>query len=163
VAEDAVVVREPELVPSREIAVGVDGSGTEASAICFAFEEAALRKARLHVIHAWSHPSSDGPGEMCPLVYDPAIVGDEEERAVENLLVRWRAEFPEVEVCCEAVHDRPTRALAGISARSELLVVGTRGRGGFPGLLLGSVSHAMLHSAHCPVAVVPSGSRRERP
>jgi nucleotide-binding universal stress UspA family protein len=156
-----VVVREAEHVPWHEVTVGVDGGETEGPAIRFAFEEAAARKARLHAIHVWSHPGSAGPGDMEPLVYDPAVVGDEQGRALDESLAAWRAEFPDVEVCGEAVHGRPARILAGASARSDLLVVGSRGRGGFPGLLLGSVSHAVLHSAHCPVAVVRSESRRE--
>lgn len=98
---------------------------------------------------------------MRPLVHDPVIVADEERRALSESLVAWREEFPDVEVSGEVVRGRPARILAGASARSDLLVVGTRGRGGFPGLRLGSVSHAMLHTAHCPVAVVPSGSRQE--
>lgn len=156
-----VVVREAEHATWHEVTVGVDDGETEGPAIRFAFEEAAVRKARLHAIHAWSHPGSGGPGDMQPLVYDPAVVDDEKGRALGESMAAWRAEFPDVEVCCEAVHGRPARILAGASARSDLLVVGSRGRGGFPGLLLGSVSHAVLHSAHCPVAVVRSESRQE--
>lgn len=92
---------------------------------------------------------------MRPLVYDRAVVGEEERRVLDHALVALREEFPYVEVCCEAVRGRPARILAGASARADLLVVGTRGRGGFAGLLLGSVSHALLYTAHCPVAVVP--------
>jgi nucleotide-binding universal stress UspA family protein len=157
----AVVVREVEDVSWHEITLGVDGSETEGPAIHFAFEEAALRKARLHAIHAWPYPGSAGPGDMRPLVYDSAVVGEEKGRELGEFLADWRAEFPDVEVCGEAVHGRPARILAGASARSDLLVVGSRGRGGFPGLLLGSVSHAVLYSANCPVAVVRSVSRQE--
>ncbi|GLY75547.1 universal stress protein [Actinoallomurus iriomotensis] len=157
----AVVVREAEHVPWHEVTVGMDRGETEGPAIRFAFEEAAMRKARLHAIHVWSHPGSAGPGDMEPLVYDPAVVGDEQGRALDESLAAWRAEFPDVEVCGEALHGRPARILAGASARSDLLVVGSRGRGGFPGLLLGSVGHAVLHSAHCPVAVVRPVSRQE--
>lgn len=52
------------------------------------------------------------------------------------------------------MRDRPSRALVEQSMRAQLVVVGTRGRGGVVGLLLGSISHAVLQRAHCPVAVV---------
>ncbi|GAB3979469.1 universal stress protein [Actinoallomurus acanthiterrae] len=151
-----VVVRDLEPAVRREVAVGVDGSAVSEPAIGFAFEEAALRRARLRAVHVWSHPGSRGPGDMQPLVYDPQIVAEEELRMVEKSLATWQEKFPEVEVVSEIEHGRPVRILAGASARADLLVVGTRGRGGFAGLLLGSVSHALLHHAHCPLAVVPS-------
>jgi nucleotide-binding universal stress UspA family protein len=153
----AAVVRglEPEL--RREVAVGVDTvTAGEEPSIGFAFEEAALRGARLRVVHAWSHPASAGLGDMQPLVYDPQVVAGEELRRLEESLVAWRDKFPAVDVASEVVHGRPARVLAGVSAQADLLVVGTRGRGGFAGLLLGSVSHALLHRAHCPLAVVPT-------
>jgi nucleotide-binding universal stress UspA family protein len=149
----AVVVREPERAERGEVAVGVDGSNANQPAVRFALEEAALRKARLRIVHAWSRGSSSGPDAVQPQDHDPVIFADEE----------WRSEFPEVEVLFELVRGRPARILAGASARSDLLVVGTRGRGGFPGLRLGSVSRATLNTAYCPVAVVPFVSRQERP
>ncbi|WP_329260905.1 universal stress protein [Actinoallomurus sp. NBC_01490] len=157
----AVVVREAQHVPWHEVTVGIDGGQTERQAVRFAFEEAAARKARLRALHAWPHPGSEGPGDMQPLVYDPALISDEKSRALGEFLMPWRAEFPDVEVCWEAVHGRAVRILAGASARCDLLVVGSRGRGGFPGLQLGSVSHAVLYSTHCPVAVVRSLSPQE--
>jgi nucleotide-binding universal stress UspA family protein len=152
----AVVVRDLESAVRREVAVGVDGSEVAEAAVEFAFEEASLRKARLRVVHVWSHPASDGPGTMQPLVYDPQIVAEEESREVVESLAAWRDKYPDVEVVSEIVQGSPVRILGGVSARADLLVVGTRGRGGFTSLLLGSVSHALLHYAHCPVAVVPS-------
>jgi nucleotide-binding universal stress UspA family protein len=157
-----VVVREPEPVASHEITVGVDATEAAGPALRFAFEEAAVRKARLCAVHTWAHPSSIGPSDMRPLIYDPIIVTDQERQQLGESLATWREEFPDVEVRCEVVHGRPVRILAGASTRSDLLVVGTRGRGGFPGLRLGSVSHAMLHCAHCPVAVVPPMFQQEK-
>ncbi|WP_345442778.1 universal stress protein [Actinoallomurus vinaceus] len=151
-----VVVRGLEPAVRREVAVGVDTVAAGEPAIGFAFEEAALRGARLRVVHVWSHPASAGPGDMQPLVYDPQIVAGEELRRLEESLVAWREKFPAVDAVSEVVHGRPARVLAGASAQADLLVVGTRGRGGFTGLLLGSVSHALLHRAHCPLAVVPN-------
>ncbi|WP_433190123.1 universal stress protein [Actinoallomurus sp. CA-150999] len=150
----AVVVRDLEPAERREIAVGVDASPVSEPAIAFAFEEAALRRARLRAVHVWSHPAPRGPGVMQPLVYDPQIVAEEKLRLVQQSLATWRDKFPDVEVVFDIEHGRPVRILADASAHADLLVVGSRGRGGFTGLLLGSVSHALLHHAHCPLAVV---------
>ena len=150
----AVIVRSRE--PTRsQVALGLDRADTQEPAIRFAFEEAALRRARLHVMHVWSHPSH-GPGAVQPLVYDPQVVTQEERRILDESLAVWCEKFPEVDVVSEVEHGRPVPILAGVSAGADILVVGTRGRGGFAGLLLGSVSHALLHHAHCPVAVIPS-------
>ncbi|MGI8332615.1 universal stress protein [Actinomadura scrupuli] len=148
-----VVVRHVEPAVRREVVVGVDGSRAGEPALGFAFEEAAMRKARLRAVHVWSSPASSWPGRQKPLVYDPQDFAEKEFAAS---LAAWREKFPDVEVVSEVVHGRPVRILAGSSARADLLVVGTRGRGGFTGLLLGSVSQALLHHAHCPMAVVPS-------
>lgn len=158
----AVVVRSREPA-RRQVALGLDRADTQEPAIRFAFEEAALRRARLRVIHVWSHPASRGPGAMQPLVYDPQVVTEEERRVLGESLAVWCEKFPEVDVVSEVEHGRPVPILAGVSARADLLVVGTRGRGGFAGLLLGSVSHSLLHHAHCPVAVVPSRTASGQP
>jgi nucleotide-binding universal stress UspA family protein len=150
-----VVVRHRDPVVRQEILVGVDGSETGDAALAFAFEEAALRRVRLRAIHVWSEPGGAGPGEMMPLVYDPEIVTDEQNRRLDGSIAAWREKYPDVEVVPEVVHGRPVRILGGASARADLLVVGTRGRGGFAGLVLGSVSHGLLHHAQCPLAVVP--------
>jgi nucleotide-binding universal stress UspA family protein len=151
----AVVVRHVEPVIRQEIAVGVDGPPAGDATLAFAFEEAALRGARLRAVHVWSDPGT-GLGGMTPLVYDPEQVAEEQTHRLNEVLGPWRDKYPEVQVVTEVVHGRPVRILAGVSARADLLVVGTRGLGGFTGLMLGSVSHGLLHHAHCPLAVVPS-------
>jgi nucleotide-binding universal stress UspA family protein len=152
----ALLVRHVEPVPRREIAVGVDGPPIGEPALAFAFEEAALRGARLRAVHVWSDPGTTGIGGSTPLVYDPEQVTAEHTHSLKDALATWREKYPEVDVVTEIVHGRPVRILSGVSARADLLVVGTRGRGGFAGLVLGSVSHGLLHHAHCPLAVVPS-------
>lgn len=152
----AVVVRHVEPVRRQEVAVGVDGPPSGEPALAFAFEEASLRGDRLRAVHVWSDPATTGPRGMTPLVYDPVIVSREHTRRLNEELGPWRQKYPDVEVVTEVVHGRAVRVLAGVSARADLLVVGTRGRGGFAGLVLGSVSHGLLHHAHCPLAVVPS-------
>jgi nucleotide-binding universal stress UspA family protein len=151
----AVVVRHVEPVLRQEIAVGVDGPPAGDSTLAFAFEEAAMRGARLRAVHVWSDPGT-GLGGMTPLVYDPEQIAGEQTHRLNDVLTPWRDKYPEVQVVVEVVHGRPVRILAGVSARADLLVVGTRGLGGFTGLMLGSVSHGLLHHAHCPLAVVPS-------
>jgi nucleotide-binding universal stress UspA family protein len=151
----AVIVRGAGTSGHGEIAVGVDGSPAGADAIGFAFEEAAVRGVRLRALLAWTHPVSAGPGDMLPLVYDREILAADERRLLAESLAGWRAKYPDVEVVAEAVRGRAARVLAEASAHADLLVVGSRGRGGFTGLLLGSVGQAMLLRAHCPVAIVP--------
>ncbi|WP_141576803.1 universal stress protein [Actinomadura sp. WMMA1423] len=149
-----VVTRAPSADARGDVVVGVDGSPAGAGAIGFAFEEAALRGARLRAVAAWSHPVPSGRGDMQPLVYDHALVAAEEERVLSESLAGWWAKYPDVDLVSEAVHGGAARVLAGASVNAGLLVVGSRGHGGFAGLLLGSVGHAMLLRAHCPVAIV---------
>jgi nucleotide-binding universal stress UspA family protein len=152
----AVVVRHVEPVMRQEIAVGVDGPSPDEPALAFAFEEAGLRRARLRAVHVWSDPGTTGFGAMTPLVYNPESVAEERTRRLNETLAPWREKHPDVQVVTEVVHGRPVRILAGVSARADLLIVGTRGLGGFKGLVLGSVSHGLLHHAHCPLVVIPS-------
>jgi nucleotide-binding universal stress UspA family protein len=152
----AVLVRHIEPVARREIAVGVDGPPVGEAALAFAFEEAAMRASRLRAVHVWSDPGTTELGHSTPLVYNPEQVAEEQTHRLNDVLAPWRDKYPDVEVLTEVVHGRPVRILAGVSARADLLVVGTRGRGGFAGLVLGSVSHGLLHHAHCPLAVVPT-------
>jgi nucleotide-binding universal stress UspA family protein len=155
----AVVVRHTEPVLREEIAVGLDGPSPDEPALAFAFEEAALRKSLLRAVHVWSDPGTSGFGALTPLLYDPESVAEDYSRRLNETLAVWREKYPEVQAVSDVVHGRPVRILAGVSARADLLVVGSRGRGGFAGLVLGSVSHGLLHHSHCPVAVVPSGDR----
>ena len=141
--------------PRRPILVGVDGSPANDAAVGFAFEEAALWRVPLVALHAWTRPVPAGPGDMLPLVYDQAEVAAEETRLTAEALAGWREKYPDVVVRREVRHG-PTRVtLIDATRDAQLVVVGTRGHGGFLGLLLGSVSQAVLHHAACPVAVVP--------
>jgi nucleotide-binding universal stress UspA family protein len=140
--------------PTGPVLVGVDGSGHSDLAVEFAFEEASFRGAPLRAIHAWRHPVAAEPGDMLPLVYDVDEVEGEEARVLAEALAGWRERYPDVPVEQAVVRTGAARALVHESARAQLLVVGARGHGGFVGLLLGSVSRAVLLHAACPVAVV---------
>lgn len=150
-----VVVRPTERseAPPHEarVVVGVDGSEPSRRALLWAAGEARRRTATLEIVHCW-HPRFALPlGPAFPATERAAL----EEAAQEVIAGALRA----VDGC--APHAEPILAdaptvptLVGASAGADLIVVGTRGHGGFPGLLLGSVSTQVLHHAHCPAVIV---------
>jgi nucleotide-binding universal stress UspA family protein len=138
------------------VLVGVDGSPAADNAVGFAFEEATLRGVPLLAVHAWRYPTPAYPGEMQPIVYDESIAREDEERIVEDALAKWRAQYPGVRVQNVIVHGGVRRTVLDATGEAQLAVFGTRGHGGFTGLLLGSVSQAALHHSACPVVIVPS-------
>ena len=81
-----------------------------------------------------------------------------EDAVLAERLAGWGQKYPQVSVRRAVVRDGAARALVEASAGAQLVVVGSRGRGNAVGLLLGSVSHGVLHGAHCPVAVVRPGT-----
>lgn len=138
------------------IVVGVDTSRTADAALEFAFHTADRRGVGLTAVHTWEPAYVDATVVGAPAITLFEDIGDEEVRATADVLARWRERFPDVDVRQRVVAGRPAPELIECSGGAELLVVGSRGRGGFVGLLLGSVSHAVLHHARCPVAVVRS-------
>ncbi|MEC3957886.1 universal stress protein [Nocardia sp. CDC153] len=135
----------------RPVIVGVDGTENSLPAVRMAFEEASLRKAPLIAVHSWCDTSG----------FDLEVVGWETIRQSEDVLLAeglagFGEEFPDVSVERHVTYETPVRALLDYSDRAQLLVVGTHGRGGFAGVVLGSVSTALLHVANCPVLVVRS-------
>nr|WP_239028826.1 universal stress protein [Pseudonocardia acidicola] len=149
-----VVVREPADPQQRRIVVGVDGSPGSNEAIGFAIETAAHDGAPLVALHGWRDHSVATTGTGSPAwskTLDRIAAGN---RLLDDALAQWASEYPEVEITREAIPLHPARMLADASEHAALVVVGSRGRGEFTGLLLGSVSQSMLHHARCPVAVV---------
>lgn len=141
------------------IAVGVDGSRLSLPAVHFACEEARLRGAAVQAIHCWMYPVDIWPWAIQPLAQELADIEEEERRRLRESLAECAADFPDVPRTEQVVQEDPVHALVSASSRTDLLVVGSRGRGGFAGLVLGSVSHGVLHHAHCPVVVVRDGRR----
>lgn len=139
---------------ARPVLVGVDGSGNSVAAVELAFEEAARRKVGLTAVHAWS----DTSGLDLPVRnWDSAR---ETARAIlaENL-AGYGEKYPDVPVHRVVTADRPVRSLLDASADAQLVVVGSHGRGGFTGMLLGSTSNALLHTVDVPIVLVRSGDR----
>ena len=167
------------------IVVGVDASPGALRALAWAADEARMRLASLQVVHAYQaqvlaaplyFPSQEAlPGravaagasppeeEMTETLEQRAEFQDAVRRQAEDLLEGLLDEVGEtvegIDVQRTVVEDRsPAEALVELSTDADLLVVGSRGRGGFTSLLLGSVSHAAVSHALCPVVVIPSGA-----
>jgi nucleotide-binding universal stress UspA family protein len=122
------------------IVVGVDASPGALRALAWAADEARLRLASLQVVHA------------------------HQAQALEGLLDEMGETVEGIDVQRTVVEDRsPAEAPVELSADADLLVVGSRGRGGFTSLLLGSVSHAAVLHAMCPVVVIPPGAEDRKP
>jgi nucleotide-binding universal stress UspA family protein len=136
---------------SLPVVVGTDGSPTSASALAFAYASAAERKVPLIAVHTWWDPLAEPA--VASLLDWTAIERNERAR-LDKQLASWSGRYPEVEVRCEVSRDRPARRLLQQCEHAQLVVVGSRGRGEFSSLFLGSVSHALLHRSACPVAVV---------
>jgi len=142
------------------VVVGVDGSKSARIAAAWAAEEAARRRAPLRIVHANLWPSVRPPpldastGGDWHRSTDWTTVQEGECRLLAERLAGWQEEFPDVKTARVVTRDRPVRSLLDAALHARLLVVGSRGRGGFTGMLLGSTSHALLHHCPCPVAVV---------
>ena len=134
------------------IVVGVDGSSGSRVALRWALDEAARRHAEVDAILVWRNPAALMNGYV-PVVMDLAEL---EAAAKQSLDVALAGERTDVRVNPIVVDGVPAKVLLEAAQGAEMLVVGTRGHGGFVGLLLGSVSHSCALHATCPVVVVPS-------
>ena len=141
--------------PQRRIVVGVDGSEHSMRALRWALEEASFRKARLEAVTVWHYTSTGdtGYGGFPPV--DPGQLEEGARRVLEDALEQVGADASPCPVEPIVVEGGAAPALLATAKGADLLVVGTRGRGGFRGLLLGSVSSQCVHHAPCPVVVVP--------
>ncbi|WP_370591303.1 universal stress protein [Saccharopolyspora montiporae] len=137
------------------VVVGVDGSASSVRALQLADEEAQRRDALLHVVRAWSIRTAPRPTD-CPPNTIPSMdafhetVAADTRQVVAGQLAEQRAAAAHI----HAVHSPPPQALLSASKGADLLVVGHRGRGGFAGLMLGSVAEQCVRHAACPVLVV---------
>lgn len=145
-------------MPRGLIVVGVDGSESSGQALRWAVEEARLRHARVRAVHAWwgypmlaadtedQHPTNDASGAVQAFVTE--TLGEERDVEVEPVVVQGQ---------------QASAALVEAAKDAALLVVGSRGAGGFSSLLLGSVSQQCAHHASCPVVIVRRGATKNHP
>ncbi|WP_433088213.1 universal stress protein [Dactylosporangium sp. CA-052675] len=158
-----VVVRRadrPDGSEAGRVVVGIDGSHDAGDALGYAFEHASAAACGLTAVLAYRWPGSiTRPDDLLPLTYEAADLTAEEQRTLAESVAGWREKFPDVDLRTNAVRGRAAAVLVELSAGARLLVVGSRGRGGFAGLLLGSVSQVAIHHAACPVAVIRHPSR----
>jgi nucleotide-binding universal stress UspA family protein len=133
------------------VVVGVDGSAVSEAALAFAVEAAAARRAPLLAVHVWLEAVVD---PAAAAVFDWHAIEQEEQAVLAERLAGWAEKYPDVAMERLVTRGGAPRVLVEQSARARLVVVGSRGRGGLAGLVLGSVSHALLHRSECPVAVV---------
>ncbi len=137
------------------IVVGVDGSDASVSALRWAFREAELRGAKVRVVHAWSYPVASTYHEASHVLKLPFA---EDAAGVLDKSIAAAAPDPTVEIEKTVVEGAAAQALVEAARDASLLVVGSRGLGGFSGLLLGSVSQQCAHHATCTLVIARAGT-----
>ena len=130
------------------VLVGIDGSPASELATSIAFDEASRRRVGLIALHAWSDLDvSEWPGIDWPATQSMA------EEVLAERLAGWQEQYPDVQVSRAVVQAQPARQLVQQSEEAQLVVVGNRGRGGFAGMLVGSVGETVAQMARVPVIV----------
>ncbi|MFI9846618.1 universal stress protein [Nonomuraea sp. NPDC051941] len=151
-AAPVIVVRAPSALWHGRVVVGYDGSGHSEAAMAYAVEQARARGAQLHVVSAWQVPVfSPYAVTYSSLIED---VMRQEAHVARERVTPWRESNPDLVITDEQPCEHPVKGLMDAARTADLVVVGSRGLGGFTSAMLGSVSHGVLHHVGCPVAVV---------
>lgn len=137
------------------VVVGVDGSEGANAALAFAAHEAALRRAKLRIVCGWGVPATVYASAFAPQTDVAALLQKGAQRACEDALAEARRLEPGLECEASATEGHPATVLVDEARDAALLVVGSRGLGGFRSLLLGSVGQQCAQHATCPVTIVP--------
>ncbi|HCT78440.1 MAG TPA: universal stress protein UspA [Micromonosporaceae bacterium] len=135
------------------IVVGVDASVPSQAALRLAFAEASLTGRPVTAVHAFTSALTAYPPALMPQVSDLKADRDRARDLLARELLPWQAEHPDIEVDTVIVQGDASWALVQYSQGAHLVVVGSRGLGGFAGLIFGSVGHALIHHAGCPVLI----------
>ena len=149
-----VVVVQSGAPSDRPVVVGVDGSRESEDVLGWAFDHASRHGLALEVVHVFAIPVYPGVVPYVPPVEITQATTDFERRVTHEALAGWAEQYPDVPVTTTIVHGRPAPVLIEASGRAGLIVVGSRGRGAFLGMLLGSTSQSLLHHAKGSVAIV---------
>ncbi|MGI8334285.1 universal stress protein [Actinomadura scrupuli] len=154
-AGPVVVVRGDTDGDRGEVVAGIDPAEDPAPVLDHAFDAAGIRGARLRIVHTWQllAPPVDFSGTA-----DVEEIAQAVRTDVDKAVAPWRERHPEIEVVTVVGRDHPVRALTESSAQADLVIVGSRNRSALGLMHLGSVSHGLVHHAHCPVAVVRARS-----
>ncbi|MDT0309781.1 universal stress protein [Streptomyces sp. DSM 44917] len=146
------VLAEP---PAPDVVLGLDLDDAAEELLAFAFDTAARHEAPLRVVHCWRVPPVYGfsPSTIAPGV--AAIMAEDANRALADALAPWRSKYPGVVVREQAVMGRPARQLVKAGYDASLVIVGRRIRASRAGARIGPVTHALMHHAVAPLAVVP--------
>ncbi len=152
----------PGSAPARKqtehrIVVGIDGSEPSRLALRWAIDEAARHGSSVEAVHAW-HDVYVGGGTPygVGLLPDPKIYSDAADALMEEIVGAADESALATPIVRVVVRDSPAHALLEAGKGADMIVVGSRGRGGFAGLLMGSVSQQVVHHAPCPVVVIPT-------
>ena len=132
----------------NKIIVGVDGSPSSNAALEWAAQEAEIRGSALELIHAWNYPNLGYGGYV-------AVLEDFEKDAaalLDEVVVSVRKNYPNLKLVSSLIQGPTAQTIIDRAKEADMVVVGSRGRGGFSGLLLGSVGQQLVH--HCPAPVV---------
>lgn len=140
------------------IVVGIDGSEGARRALEFALREAKLRGAEVHAVTTWQVPTMAYPGGYVPQVPTKDEWAQAATETLDEVLDSYNGAKAGVDVARIVREGQAADVLVEESEHADLLVVGSRGLGGFRGLLVGSVSQQCAHHAHCPVAIVPKSA-----
>jgi nucleotide-binding universal stress UspA family protein len=160
---DENVIQDNKLTRAPAVVVGVDGSPGARAALRWALREARLRNSSVRAVHAWTFGYIGGYPYWGPGPSIASCTGvdlNDLHRAAEGLLDRALADVEDeaegIEIERQVTQGPAADVLIQAASPYDLLVVGSRGHGGFTGLMLGSVSQQCIHHAHCPVVVVHS-------
>ena len=143
------------------IVVGVDGSPESKEALRWAIDEAHLRQATVRAIYVWTYPLIFAGEYVPPDMIDANALREAAKKALDEAVAEVGGDTPEAYIERIVEHGAVAHVLVEAAKDADLLVVGSRGHGGFTGTLLGSVSQQCAHHAPCAVVIIRKRPERE--